>query len=148
MGAARAAALPAALAVCALTACGSTGEAGGGSLELAVSAGCAPESASECVAVGAGRVLEPAGYEAAGVSSAEIVDGASIAIELDAAGEELLEELSREAASAEDGRLLIRAGEEIVAAPVVMDPMSDGRVLVTVGPEEDAERILSLIRGS
>src|SRR5699024_7024610 len=101
------------LAVLTLAACGASGDTGGGSLELAVSAGCAPDSAPECIAVGAGYVLEPSGYEAAEVSSAEIVDGASIAVELDAAGAEVLEELSREAAGAEDARLLIRAGDEI-----------------------------------
>ncbi|MPV49568.1 hypothetical protein GCG21_06020 [Pseudactinotalea sp. HY160] len=119
----------------------------GGSIDLALTTGCEPDSAPECVEAGGTHVLDPGAYERAGVASAELGDGDTIAVQLDDAGAAMLEDLSQEAADSGD-RLLMRAGNEVVGAPAVMEPLTGGAVQLTFTSAQEAERVLALIQGS
>ncbi len=136
------------LAACA----GATGAEGeGGTIELAVTTTCEPDSSPDCVPVGSSHVLEPDAFETAEVATASAMEDnpGVVLLDLAASGTAVLQELTSRAAEAgEDARLLIRAGGEEVAAPMVAEPITSGQVQLSGGPDQDADDLLALVRGS
>lgn len=130
---------------------GTDGAAGSaGQIELAVTTACEPDSSPDCVPVGGGYVLEPDSFETAGVASASATEEneGTVMLELEDSGAQLLQELTSEAAGTADARLLIRAGGELLGAPMVAEPIDGGQVQLSAGPDRDADELLALIQGS
>ncbi|KZX21106.1 SecDF P1 head subdomain-containing protein [Rathayibacter tanaceti] len=122
----------------------------GGSLELAVSTVCAPGVDPQCVAVGGQNVVvDPAAFTRAGIASAGVVDTGGVEVvdvRFDDEGAAVFQRSTREAADAgAEARLLMRAGDELVAATTVMQAMEGDSVQIAPG-DADAQEIVDLIR--
>jgi hypothetical protein len=136
---------------------GCAGEAGAngpttaaGAIELAVSETCVPDSTPECVAVnGEHVVVPPADFSRAEVESvagAADQQGNAVDITLSNEGAAVLETFTAEVAQAgDDARLVIKVGNEVLAAVAVAQPQRGDHVQVALpadmSPDEFIERL-------
>lgn len=140
-----------------LCGCAATGDSNpstgveGGSIELAVSEICAAESDPQCIPVGDEHVTQPSDFEEATVEDAAVSsDGQqnSLDVTFTANGARVLNDLTTQASSAgPESRLLMKVGDEIVAAVSVMEPLSGNQVTMALSPEDDSDAVVELIHG-
>jgi len=140
------------LAVVALSACSASDDDSSvtsGTIGLAVSETCLDESDPQCVSVNGERVLSPSGFEQAGVQATAVTetDGQNaIEVTFDADGAEIFSALTERAADAGDtARLIVKFGDQIVAAVAVMEAVETDRMQLGLSPEEDAQDLIDLI---
>lgn len=141
------------LSLCGCAAAGGTAEASpsaSGMLEMAVSEACADGSEPDCIAAGSGHVERPASFEPAGVEDA-VVSGAqpnTVEVTFTSDGAAVLSDLSGRAAEAgADSRLVLKVGDEILAAVVVMEALSGDQVTISLSPDDDPQEMADLLRG-
>ncbi|GAA1822714.1 hypothetical protein [Agromyces salentinus] len=125
----------------------------GGGIEMAVSQTCASGSAPECVSVNGEYVMvREADFVRAGVETAEAVsDGSTSAIDVkfDEDGAGVFQKLTAEAAkSAGTARLVIKAGDEVVSAVTVVEPMQGDTAVIALPPGVNPDELAGIIRGS
>lgn len=135
---------------------GCAGEAGAddstttGALELAVSETCVPDSTPECVAVNGEHVVVPsADFVRAGVESVTVAadqPGNAVDVTFSSEGAAVLGTTTAEVAQAGDeARLVIKVGNEVVAAVAVAQPQNGAHVQMALpaelSPEEFIEKV-------
>jgi hypothetical protein len=136
---------------------GCAGEAGAdgsttptGALELAVSETCVPDSARECVAVIGEHVLvSSADFVRAGVESVTVAadqPGNAVDVTFSSEGAAVLGNSTAEVAQAgDDARLVIKVGNEVIAAVAVAQPQNGDHVQMALpaemSPDEFIERL-------
>ena len=145
------------LAVLILSACASGGSVVGASsanqakIGLAVSETCVAGSSAQCVAVNGENVLIPSAFEDADVQNATVVEGngqSAVQVTFTDEGGMVLSALTAQAAKAgSTARLVIKAGGEIIGAPVVMQAIDNREVSIGVSPEDNAEALVAAILG-
>ncbi|WP_165068370.1 type VI secretion system baseplate subunit TssF [Marisediminicola senii] len=122
----------------------------GGALELAVSEICTDQSELECVSVGGQRIVAPASFQRAGVAEATAArgDGASaVEVTFDKNGTAVFAALTSQAAGAGDAaRLVIGVGGDIHSAVSVLEALDTSEVRIVLGPGEDPDDLVDLIR--
>ena len=134
-----------------LTLSGCSADDTGGTIEMALTETCVEGSGPQCVVVEGEAVREPAVFEQADVQSAVRSQAQENAIEITFSpeGADVLADLTRKAVEAgTDSRVVLRVGGELVAAVVVMEPLEDAEVMISLGPDRDPEELLDRIRSS
>ncbi|MGY4858522.1 SecDF P1 head subdomain-containing protein [Cryobacterium sp. AP23] len=145
------------LAVLALSAC--SGAAGvdepssgtGGQIEMTVAETCTEGSDSPCVLVNGQNVLLPDAFEEAGVADSSVAGNGQNAVDVTftADGAAVLHELTEQAVGAGDqARLVIRIGGELQAAVVVMETLKGDQLQIGLSPDENAQELVDMIKGS
>lgn len=121
-----------------------------GALELAVSEICVPDSTPECVAVNGEHVVVPSAdllrAEVESVAAAGDQPGSAVDITFSDEGAAVLETSTAEVAQAgDDARLIIKVGNEVLAAVAVAQPLKGDHVQVALpadmSPEDFIERL-------
>lgn len=143
------------LVVLALSGCstgvgtGDSASATGGAIELAVSHTCADGADPQCVQVNGENVVLPSSLERAGVKDATIAEGEgqnAVDVTFTEDGAVVFNALTVKAVQAGDSaRLIIKIGEEIRAAVVVMEALDGDHVQISVSPDDNAQKIVDLI---
>ena len=122
----------------------------GGSIELALSETCITGS-DQCIPVGDEHVIRPSGFEGAGVEDAVANSENqqnSVDVTFTDEGAKIVNDLTTQASGAgTESRLLVKVGDEIVAAVSVQEPLRGDRVAFGLSPEDDSDAIVELIRG-
>jgi len=126
---------------------------GGGGIEMAVSQTCASGSAPECVSVNGEYVMIlESNFVHAGVETAEAVsDGNTNAVDVkfDNDGAGVFQKLTAAAAeSASTARLVIKAGDEVLSAVTVVEPMQGDTAVIALPPDANPDELVEMIRGS
>ena len=120
-----------------------------GAIELAVSETCSDESDGQCESVNGESVLSPSAFVRAGVEDAVVVEGDGqnvIDVTFDPDGAQVFHQLSKEASEAEDtARLVMKAGDELLAVVAVMEVVEGAHVRIGLDPEKDAHDLVALI---
>lgn len=123
-----------------------------GSIEFAVSETCGEGTVAECISLVQESVIRPADFDAASVIEAEVSDDSqenAVDITLTEEGSKILTELTEEASEqGDDARLVVKVGDEIIAAVRVEEPLVGENLTVSLAPDEDPQEIVELIRGS
>ncbi|GAA1525469.1 hypothetical protein BJ978_001405 [Agromyces terreus] len=127
--------------------------ADGGGIEMSVSQTCTSGSAPECVSVNGEYVMVlEADFVHAGVETAEAVsvgDTNAVDVKFDEDGASVFQELTAEAAeSAGTARLVIKAGDEVLSAVTVVEPMQGDTAVIALPPGADPDELVEMIRGS
>jgi len=142
----------------ALSGCGATSVPGttppatGGFVELAVSSTCTEGSDPQCVLIGNEYVIRPSTFDDAAVANAAASESQqqdAVDLTFTAEGAAVLQDLTGQAAQAGgDSRLLLKAGDEIIGATVVMEALQGDHVTIAIPPEHTAQEVLDLIHGT
>src|SRR5690625_42584 len=125
----------------------------GGTIELAVSQTCTGGSESECMLVNDEPVtIDPSQFVSAGVEEAYVAyDGASsevVHVKFDDQGTSSLQSISAQVAEVgEEGRLVVKVGEEVLSAIRVPAAISGSDVQIELHEDTTAVSVLELIRG-
>lgn len=120
----------------------------GGSIQLALSTTCDAGSDPQCVPVGNDHVMRPSSFENATVENA-VAHSDSVDVTFTDNGTKVLHDLTTQASGAGDGsRLLVKVGDEIVAAVSVMEPLSGDHVTLGLSQERDPDALVELIQRS
>lgn len=122
----------------------------GGSVQLALSQKCGAGFDPQCIPVGDEHLMRPSGFEEAAVETAVARNDDqqnSVDVTFTPRGAEVLKDLTTQANDAgADSRLLVKVGDEIVAAVSVMEPLSGDHVTLGLSPEDDPDAIVELIQ--
>lgn len=138
----------------ALSACSAAGGAEAtspgarGAIELALSESCAEGSDSPCVVVNGHNILLPSTFERAGVEAAAVAEGeqqSAVDVTFTDDGAAVLRALTKQAAGT-TARLVLKAGDEILAAVMVMEALDGEQLHIIISPDDDAQKIVELIR--
>jgi hypothetical protein len=123
----------------------------GGTIEMAISETCSSGSDPLCVTVNGESVLLPSAFEEAGVQDSGVAeDGQNMVdVTFTADGATVLHTLTETAVAAgQSSRLVIKIGDELQAAVVVMEALTGNQVELALSPETNAEDIVALIQAS
>lgn len=141
----------------ALTACSAAGGAGetssttGGAIELAVSETCAEVSDPQCVSVNGEGVVLPAGFERAGVENVAVTEGEgrnAVDVTFNEDGATVVQTSTEQAARAGGtARLVVKVGDEVLAAVVVPEALEGDQVQIALSPDDSAQEVVDLIQG-
>lgn len=121
-----------------------------GEIEMAVSELCTAGTDAQCVSVNGEDVELPATFVRAGVEAAAVGQGVgqnAIDVTLTAEGAALLHTLTEQAAGG-TARLVLKVGDEVVAAAVVMEVLEGKQLQIALSPDDDAQKIVDLIQGA
>lgn len=122
----------------------------GGSIQMAVTQTCDAGSDPQCIPMGDEHLMRPSDFEEAAVETAVArTDDTQNAVDVTFTdqGAEVLNDLTTQASDADDeSRLLVKAGDEIVSAVSVMEPISGNQVTFGLSPEDEADAIVELIQ--
>ncbi|PYF97364.1 hypothetical protein SAMN05216184_11573 [Georgenia satyanarayanai] len=128
------------------------GSSRGGTIELAVSQTCTLASDADCALVdGEPVTIAPSQFISAGVKEADAVpDGVSsdaVRLQLDDQGASTLHSLSAEVAElGEEGRLLVKVGDEMLSALRVPAALDGSDVQIALGDDTTARSVIERIR--
>jgi hypothetical protein len=120
----------------------------GGAIELAVSEACTEASEPQCTAVGGEWVVLPETFEQAAVDAAVVSEGQQQAVELTFSdeGAAVVHALTDQAAEAGDqARLVLKIGDDLRAAVVVMEALNGNEVTISLSPDDDPQEMVDLI---
>lgn len=122
-----------------------------GNIGLALSERCFEGTDPECIPVGGQHVMRPSAFEEAAVENAVARNDdqqRAVDITLTDEGAKVLHDLTAEADGSDDGtRLVMKAGDAILAAVSVRAPLSGDQVTLALGPEDDPDSVIALIQG-
>ncbi len=119
-----------------------------GAIEFAISELCAEMSDSQCVLVNGESIMLPSTFERAGVEAAVVAEGEghnAVDLMLTDDGAAILHTLTEEAAGG-TARLVMKIGDEILAAVMVAEAVEGKQLQIALSPDDDAKRIVELIR--
>lgn len=138
---------------CAAAGDGSTSAAPhGGSIEFAVTETCAVGSDPQCISAGDQHVIRPDAFAEAAVEDVVASSDAqqnAVDITLTDSGANILEDLTTEASGADtESRLVVKAGDEILAAVAVREPLSGENLALGFAPEDDVDAVVKMIQGN
>ncbi len=120
-----------------------------GAIEFAISELCAEKSDSQCVLVNGESIMLPSTFERAGVEAAVVAEGEghnAVDLMLTDDGATILHTLTEEAAGG-TARLVMKIGDEIMAAVMVAEAVEGKQLQIALAPDDDAKRIVELIQG-
>lgn len=124
----------------------------GGTIELAVSETCTAGSDPQCTPVGDEYVMRPVAFEKATVEEAVVSEGPqqnAIDVTFTSEGAAVLSDLTdRASQSGSESRLLVKIGDEIVAAVVVKEALDGDEVTIGLAPEDDPQEVIDLLHGT
>lgn len=124
----------------------------GGMMELAVSETCVEGSDPQCTAVGSDYVVLPSAFEQAAVQDAVVSDSPqqnAVEVTFTSEGAAVLNDLTNEAVQGgSESRLLLKIGDDVVAAVVVMEALDGDQVTIALSPEEDPQQVVDLLHGN
>ncbi|HIY67717.1 MAG TPA: hypothetical protein H9830_15735 [Candidatus Agrococcus pullicola] len=124
----------------------------GGSIELAVSETCDADSDSQCVPVGSEHVVRPAVFETAAVEDAVASSGGTqnaVDVTFTDKGADTLNDLTIQASGGNaNARLLVKVGDEIVAAVTVEEPLGGDHVTLGRSADDHPDAVIELIQGN
>jgi hypothetical protein len=119
-----------------------------GSIQLALSTTCDAESDPQCIPVGNDHVMRPSSFENATVQNA-VAHSDSVDVAFTDNGAKVLNDLTTQASGVSaESRLLVKVGDEIVAAVSVMEPLSGHHVTLGLSQDHDPDAVVELIQGS
>ncbi len=144
-----------ALVVVALSGCSAgvdasdTATASGGAIELAASETCTDGADPQCVEVNGESVVLPTAFERAVVEDATVSEGEgqnAVDVTFNEDGAEVFNALTVKAVEAGGtARLVIKIGGEIHAAVAVMEASEGDQMQISIGPDDNAKKVLDLI---
>ncbi|GAB3043809.1 hypothetical protein GCM10027052_27480 [Parafrigoribacterium mesophilum] len=148
-------AVPVLLTLSACSAPGGASEAASsteGAIELAVSETCIEASDPQCVSVNGQNVALPAAYQRVGVTDAAAAEGGgqhAVDVTLTHDGAAVLHSLTKKAAQAgQAARLVIKIGDEIRGAVVVMQALEGDQLQIALSPDDNAQEVVQQIQGT
>jgi hypothetical protein len=98
--------------------------------------------------MGGDRVMRPSAFENAAVEDA-VAHSDSVDVTFTDDGAEVLEDLTTQAsAGGAESRLLVKVGDEIIAAVSVKEPLSGDHVTLGLSKEHDPDAVVAQIRES
>ncbi|PFG29515.1 hypothetical protein [Paramicrobacterium agarici] len=111
---------------------------------------CVEGSSPECISVNGTNVLLPSEFDQAGVADATVVEDteqSAVDVTFNEDGAVIFHSLSKEAARAGDeARLVIKIGDEVLTAVMVMQAMESDHVQLGLSPDDNAQEIVDLIQ--
>lgn len=120
-----------------------------GAIEFALSEACAEASDSQCVSVNGERIVLPPIFERAGVQAAAVAEGEgqnAVEVTFTDDGAAILHTLTERAVGGTE-RLVMKIGDEIVAAVVVAEVLDGKQLQISLSPDDSAKEIVDLIQG-
>ncbi|MEA9986206.1 MULTISPECIES: SecDF P1 head subdomain-containing protein [Subtercola] len=147
------------IAVLALSACasanggsaGATPASSSAKIELALSETCTEATSATCVLINGESLVTPPDFTDAGVKDAAVDEsnGQSLVhVTFTGEGSTVLSTLTTQAVAAgSTARLVMKAGEKIIGAPVVLAAIESGEVSIIVSPGENAADLVDAILG-
>lgn len=137
----------------ALSACSAPDGAGGtsagtaGAIELAVSETCADSSDPQCVSVNGESVILPSAFERAGVAAVEVADQNAVDVTFSGDGAGVFHSLTERASGGgKTARLLVKVGDEMLAAVLVMQAQQGDHVQIRLSADKSAQHVVDLVR--
>ncbi|UNK69967.1 hypothetical protein [Microbacterium sp. H1-D42] len=119
---------------------------------MAISETCAEESGLQCILVAGDYVMRPSSFERAAVADAAASDGQqqnAVDITFTTEGAAVFNDLTGQAAQAgAESRLLIKFGDEVIGAIVVMEALQGDQVTIAVPSEHTPQEVLELLHGT
>jgi hypothetical protein len=144
--------VPVVLALSACSTLGGTGETlspGEGAIDFALSETCAGKAGLDCVSVNGESVVRPSTFERAGVEAAAIAEGKgqnAVDVTFTEDGAAVLHTLTAQAAGS-TMRLVMKAGDEMMAAVVVAEALDGKQLQIILAPDDNAQEVIRLIQG-
>lgn len=145
------------LIVLALSACSAavgttkTSPVTGGTIELAVSETCAEGADPQCVAVNGENVVLPSAFERASVENATVAEAKgqnAVDVTFNKDGAAVFHALTEKAArGGNSARLVMKAGNRLLAAVAVMHALEGDHVQINLSPDVSAQEVADLIHG-
>ncbi|WP_307370348.1 hypothetical protein [Microbacterium sp. W4I4] len=122
----------------------------GGSIQLAITQTCDAGSDPQCIPVGDEHLMRPSDFEEAAVETAVARNDDeqnAVDVTFTDEGAKVLNDLTTQASDAgTESRLLMKAGDEIVSAVSVMEPISGDQVTLGLSPQDDPDAVVELIQ--
>lgn len=122
---------------------------GRGAIELALAGMCEQGTDTTCTPVNGESITTPSAFERADVEAAAAVAGAAqsaVDVTFTDEGAAVLHTLTEQAAGGSQ-RLVMKVGDEIIAAIVVAEPLEGKQVQIALSNDADAQRMADLIQG-